>query len=94
MRACIPDWMVVRRLALAGVAAGAMAVGEALAQAEVPANPPPAGTQGAPPEKMEQPADPVIKPPSGIDPGLVKPPPDHGEATTPVIPPPPDVQPK
>ena len=94
MRADHPDWAALRRLALAGAVAGTMVAGEALAQAEVPANPPPAGTPGAPPEKMEPPADPVIEPPAGIDPGLVKPPPDNGAAVTPVIPPPSETQPK
>ena len=97
---------LLRRLAVGGAVASCLLAGEALGQAEVPANPPPAGTPEAPPEKIE-PAPPatvpdntrtpsdelsrtqgVITPPKGVDPGLVKPPPDAGAAKTPVIPPP------
>ena len=77
--------------------------GQALAQATVPAQPPPAGTPSAPPEIVEPPppgeapagteqlqrSDGVVKPPQGVDPGIVKPPPDDGAARMPVIPPPP-----
>ncbi len=89
------------RLALAGVVMGCLASAEAMAQAEVPANPPPAGTPQAPAERVEPPAGGgqnlseelqrsrgVLTPPAGVDPTLVKPPPDNGAAVTPVIPPP------
>ena len=42
----------------------------------------PAGT-----EQLQR-SDGVIKPPQGVDPGIVKPPPDGGAAKMPVIPPP------
>lgn len=71
-----------------------------LATAEAPANPPPpaqsAPSQQKPPEisPAQQEAGqkdklPVIKPPAQIDQGMVKPAPDAGPNSTPVIKPPP-----
>lgn len=94
---------------LTALAALAGFAGVAAAQAPtVPADPPPAGTLEAPPERIE-PRPPVgapgaqppggtlsdqleesrgvIKPPPGLDPGLVEEPPDPGLFPTPVIPP-------
>lgn len=113
---------LLRPLALVGTIAGASMAGDAWAQAVVPADPPPAGSRGVVPEKMEPPppdtpgttppAAPntanegslsehlsrtrgVIKPPPGVDPEIVQPPPDNGAAVMPVIPPPtPDIQPQ
>jgi hypothetical protein len=88
---------VVAGVTLLALASGP---GDALAQAdapaEVPANPAPPGTLEAPPEQIRPGppigspggSDGVIVPPSGTDPGLVRTPPDGGAATTPVIPPP------
>jgi len=97
-------------LALAGFVAGGLFTTDALAQAEVPANPPATGLPQAPPEKIEPPPqkpaqDPassealqqnkgVITPPAGVDPAMTKPPPDNGTAVMPVIPPPENPAPK
>ncbi len=108
-------------LALVGAMVGSWMAGDAWAQAVVPADPPPAGSHGVVPEKMQPPPPPpdepapdapdgasgnslsdhlsrtggVIKPPQGMDPKMVEPPPDKGAAVMPVIPPPtPDIEPR
>jgi hypothetical protein len=56
-----------------------------LALAQAPATPPPPAQQ----EAGQKDKLPVIKPPAQIDPGMVKPAPDAGPNSTPVVKPPP-----
>ena len=71
-----------------------------LMHAQAPGNPPPSAQPPPAPQKPPElpPAQqeakqkdklPVIKPPSQIDPGMVKPAPDAGPNSTPVVKPPP-----
>jgi hypothetical protein len=75
---------------------GTAALAQGQAAPEVPAAPAAPGTLDAPPEQIRPGPEigspgstgPVIVPPSGTDPGLVRTPPDGGTSTTPLIPPP------